>query len=287
MPERYRRPAGRLSRGLTGMLTLPEGDPVAVEVVNAVRRGDLKTLAWLLSDHPGLASVRLAADAGDLGDGGVTRTLLHVATQWPGHFPNGAAVITALVAAGAQVDARFTGPHTETALHRAASSDDVAALDALLDAGAGIEADGAVVGGTAISDAVAYGQWNAARRLIERGARTTFPEAAALGLHDRVQAYLTAVPPPDTQAITVAFWGACHGDQQYIAEQLLELGADLNWVGRDQLTPLDEAIRGHANRLTGWLRGKGACTAAALSGRDDGESGQPEPDTPEWPEWPE
>src|ERR1035438_10460289 len=107
------------------------------------------------------------------------------------------------------------------------------------------------------------------------------PEAAALGLHGRVPASLTAVPPPDTQAITVAFWGACHGDQQYIAEQLLELGADLNWVGRDQLTPLDAAIRGHANRLTGWLRGKGACTAAALSGRDAGESGQPEPDAPE------
>jgi hypothetical protein len=122
-------------------MVLPEGDPVAIEVVRAVRRGDLKTLARLLSENPGLASVRLA------GDSGVTRTLLHVATQWPGHFPNRVAVITALVAAGAQVDARFTGHRPETALHRAASSDDVAALDALLDAGADIEADGAIVGG--------------------------------------------------------------------------------------------------------------------------------------------
>ena len=257
-------------------MILPEGDPLAIAVVRAVRSGDLETLTRLLSANPGLASVRLA------GDSGVTRTLLHAATQWPGHFPNRAAVITALVAAGAQVDARFTGPRTETALHRAASSDDVAALDALLDAGADIEADGAVVGGrTAVSNAVAFRQWNAARRLIERGARTTFSEAAALGLHDRVQAYLTAVPPPDTDAITAAFWGACHGDQQYIAEQLLEHGADLNWVGWDQLTPLDEAIRGHANRLAKWLRWKGARTAAEIRERDTGESSPPEGDGPE------
>ena len=256
-------------------MILPEGDPVAIEVVRAVRRGDLKTLARLFSENPGLASVRLA------GDSGVTRTLLHVATEWPGHFPNRATVITALVAAGAQIDARFTGPRTETALHRAASSDDVAALDALLDAGADIEADGAVVGGrTAVSNAVAFRQWNAARRLIERGARTTFSEAAALGLHDRVRAYLTAVPPPDTDAITAAFWDACHGDQQYIAEQLLEQGADLNWVGRDQLTPLDEAIRGHANRLARWLRGKGARTAAEIRADDTRESSPPEGDSP-------
>ena len=252
-------------------MTAPERHPVAIAVVRAVRRGDLETLAWLLSENPGLAGVRLT------GDSGVTRTLLHVVTEWPGHFPNRAAVITALVAAGAPVDARFTGPNTETALHRAASSDDVAALDALLDAGADIEADGAVVGGrTAISNAVAFRQWNAARRLVERGARTTFSEAAALGLHDRVQAFLTAVPPPDTDAITVAFWDACHGDQQYIAEQLLEHGADLNWVGWDRLTPLDEAIRADANHLARWLRGKGARTAAEIRDDDAGESSPPE-----------
>ena len=77
----------------------------------------------------------------------MSRTLLHVATDWPGHFPNGAATIAALVEAGADVNARFTGPHTETPLHWAASSDDVAVLDALLDAGANIESPGAVIGG--------------------------------------------------------------------------------------------------------------------------------------------
>ena len=104
--------------------------------------------------------------------------------DWPGHRPNGAAMIRALVEAGADVNARFVGgSHTETPLHWAASADDVEALDALLDAGADIEARGGVIGGgTALDDAWAFGQWRAARRLVERGARPTLLAAAALGL---------------------------------------------------------------------------------------------------------
>jgi hypothetical protein len=66
----------------------------------------------------------------------------------------------------------FIGEHTETPLHWAASSDDVAMIDGLLDAGADLEATGAIIGGgTALDDAWAFGQWSAARRLVERGAR--------------------------------------------------------------------------------------------------------------------
>ncbi|MFC4056089.1 hypothetical protein ACFOY4_40930 [Actinomadura syzygii] len=77
----------------------------------------------------------------------MSRTLLHVATDWPGHYPNGPQSPGVLVAAGTPVNGRFAGPHSETALHWAASSDDVPVLDALLDAGADNEADGAVIGG--------------------------------------------------------------------------------------------------------------------------------------------
>ncbi len=87
-----------------------------------------------------------------------------------------------LVAAGADVNARFGGSG-ETPLMWAASADDVAMIDAQLDAGADIEARGAVTGGgTALDDAWAFGQWEAARLLVSRGARPTLLAAAALGL---------------------------------------------------------------------------------------------------------
>ena len=189
----------------------------------------------------------------------MTRTLLHVVTDWPGHFPNGAEIVATLVGAGADVNARFTGPHTETPLHWAASSDDVAVLDALLDAGADIEARGAVIGGgTPIADATAFGQWQAARRLLERGARTTMWEAAALGLLDRVDGYFQQDPPPSTDDATGAFWGACHGGHRPVAEYLFDRGADINWVGWDDLTPLDVAQRSGATALVEWLLSVGA-----------------------------
>jgi hypothetical protein len=40
---------------------------------------------------------------------GNSRTLLHVATAWPGQFPHVGATVAALVQAGADVDARFRG----------------------------------------------------------------------------------------------------------------------------------------------------------------------------------
>lgn len=174
---------------MVAMAHLDTQDPVAVATVEAIRSGDVGALRRLLDMYPDLTTVRLGDPCG------MSRTLLHVATDWPGHFPNGPQMIEVLVEAGADVNGRFAGSHTETPLHWAASSDDVAALDALLDAGADIEATGAVIGGgTAISDACAFAQWNAARRLIERGAGTLLWEAAALGLMDRVRAHFAAAP---------------------------------------------------------------------------------------------
>src|SRR6185369_12898403 len=162
---------------------------------------------------PALARARLGDPAR-----GQSRTLLHVVTDWPGNVPQAAAKVAALVAAGADVNARFTGPHSETPLHWAASSDDTEALDALLDAGADIEADGAVIaGGTPIADAVAFGQWNAARRLLERGARTNLWQAAALGLLDRVRDGLAQTEPTQDD-LDNALWCSAHGGQRNAAE---------------------------------------------------------------------
>jgi ankyrin repeat protein len=87
----------------------------------------------------------------------MSRCALHVATDFPGHRRNTAAVIALLVERGADVDARFAGPHRETPLHWAASNDDVEAIDALVAAGADLESDGAVLtGGSPLDDAVVF-----------------------------------------------------------------------------------------------------------------------------------
>lgn len=243
------------------MLIIPTDDRRAVAACNAIHSGDTAGLTQILNEHPELATAALGTE--DDGEAcGITRSLLHVVTDWPGHFPNGPATVRVLVAAGADVDARFTGPHTETPLHWAASSEDVAVIDALLDAGANIEARGAVIGGgTPISDATAFGQWKAAHRLLERGARTTFWEASALGVMDRVESHFAADPPPTADEITAALWGASHGGQLAMAEYLIGRGADISWVGWDGLTPLDAAKRCGADRVVDLLVRSGAQSA--------------------------
>ena len=228
----------------------------AAAAVEAISSGDTKTLKRLLRQNSNLANTRVDDK----------RTLLHVATDWPGHFPNNTETIAELIASGADVNTEFAGRHSETPLHWAASSDDVGAIDVLLDHGANIEARGSVIGdGTAISDAVAFGQWQAARRLVERGAQTTLWQAAALGLMDRVDEYFKGIPLPAPDEITNAFWCACHGGQRTAAEYLLRRGADLNWIGYDGLTPLDAATRSAARDLVEWLRSRGARSQKGLT----------------------
>jgi ankyrin repeat protein len=228
---------------------------LAISATNAVQSGDLETLAALLAENPGLATTRI-------GDEVMSRTLLHAATDWPGHFPNNRATVELLIGAGSDVDARFSGPHTETPLHWAASSDDVEIVDVLLDAGADIEAGGGVIAdGSPLADAVAFGQWEAATRLVERGAEANLWQAAALGLIDRVETCFGDGGQPSPHEVTEAFWCACHGGQRETAEYLLDKGADLNWIGFDELTPLDAAMRGGASELAEWLSIVGAKSA--------------------------
>jgi ankyrin repeat protein len=222
------------------------------DVAEAIRRGDVLALERFLLANPAAAKVRI--------DG--QRTLLHVATDWPGHFPNVRQTIEVLAAHGAELNAAFHGHHSETALHWAASSDDLDALDALLDLGADIESPGAVIdGGTPLSDAVAFCQWRAARRLVERGARATIWQSAALGMVDRLQQFFTGHPQPSGDEVNNAFWNACRGGQLEAARYLFGQRAALNWVGHDGLTPLDAAARNGSEELVEWLRKKGATSA--------------------------
>ena len=60
-------------------MTVDNDDP-GVALIQAIRSGDLGSLHQLLNWHPGLAATPLAAAGG--------RTPLHVATDWPGYYPN-------------------------------------------------------------------------------------------------------------------------------------------------------------------------------------------------------
>ncbi|MCY0947310.1 ankyrin repeat domain-containing protein [Streptomyces antarcticus] len=231
---------------------LESGDPLAISVTAAIRSGDLPALRRLLDAHPALATARIVRRGEAAGE----RSLLHVATDWPGHRPRTAEVIRTLVAAGADPGARFVGAHAETPLHWAASNDDVHAVDALVAAGADIEAPGAVLGGgTPLTDACGFGQWRAARRLLDHGARPGLQEAAALGLLDRVVDLLAC--GTSREDVTSGFWAACHGGQLSTARYLLSQGADLNWIGHDRMTPLDIALTREDAELIAWLKASG------------------------------
>jgi ankyrin repeat protein len=232
------------------MSNIGTNEPLGAAVAEAIKSGDLNALNRLLADNPGLATARIDQ-----------RTLLHLATDWPGHFPNVAATVAALVAAGSNPNAPAIGRFPETPLHWAASSDDVEAIDALLDGGADIEApDASIAGGTPLDDAIGYGQWRAARRLVERGARVEkLWHAAALGIMPLVEAHFGAVTAPAPVAVNDAFCQACHGGQFRAAEYLLARGADINWVpGWAKETPLDMAECSGATDLIEWLRKQGA-----------------------------
>lgn len=237
---------------------IKESDPLAVELVRCIHGGDLDTLQILLARNPGLAVTRIE------GNKGGSHTALHVATDWPGFFPNGPAVVRVLIAAGADPNAPVEGAwHEETPLHWAASSDDVEVADALITGGASVEATGAsIAGGTPLDDAVAYGCWRVARLLVDRGAKVEkLWHAAALGLTAQVETFFRGPSPPAAQDINDAFWQACHGGHRRTAEYLFARGADVNWIpSYAKRTPVGIAAGLDTGRqaLVSWLRDNGA-----------------------------
>jgi uncharacterized protein len=235
-------------------------EPLAQALMSAIQTGDVAALRQLLDREPSISKGRIVDPKG------ASRTLLHVAADWPGHFPNVAQTIGLLIERGADPDAPMVGGNApEKPLHWAASSNDVDALNALLDGGANIESPGAIfTNGTAMSDAVIFAQWNAARRLLDRGAKTTLTESAGLGLLDRVAACFEQEPMPAGDQVTAALWHACRGGQLQTARYLAGKGANINWVGWDKIAPLDGALQSGNQDLVAWLRNQGAKVAREL-----------------------
>ncbi len=224
--------------------------PKAIEFAAALKRGDASLVRDLLADDSSLATALING-----------YYPLHFFADAPGHRRGAAVIVAALVAAGADVDAQATGTwHQETALHWAASNDDVALIDVLLDAGADIEHPGSSIGGGPPSQsALGYAQWAALRRLHERGAAMNLSQAAALGLMPLVTSFAEGIPPSGAEEISLAFWNACRAGQLPTARYLLARGADLNWPAPwSGETPLDAAQARHEDELVAWLTAEGA-----------------------------
>jgi hypothetical protein len=250
---------------VTPTMVLRADDPLASEVIRAIKGGDLDSLQRILAANPGLSTARIK------GNRGGSKALLHVVTDWPGFFPNGPAVVKLLITAGSDLNARTEGgepqpePDGETPLQWAASNDDVEVAEALILGGADIEArGGSIAGGTALENAIGYGCWRVARLLLHHGAKVEkLWHAAALGMTSVVERFFQEGSTPSTEELNDAFWQACSGGYRRTAEYLCARGADLNWIpSYAKQTPLGIASSaGHdtgREALVNWLRAKGA-----------------------------
>ena len=244
-------------------LTIPDDDPAAVDLLFAVRGGDVDVVRRRLSERHELATARF----GSVERG--TRTALHFVTDWPGYFPKGPDLVSLLIDAGADPNALTTrrgadvpGPGSETPLHWAASSDDVDVAAALIDGGADLETpDGSI--GTPLDNAVGYACWHVARLLVARGARVEkIWHAGALGLLARLDELLASEVDPGL--VSQGFWHACAAGQRRAAERLLAAGADLNWEpDYADGTALDAAsgLGTRQDNVIEWLQSLGARSA--------------------------
>jgi len=234
---------------------LPSDDPLAIKLTAALKQGDVERLSHLLASEPDLAACVVRSEKG----GG--RTPLHLFADWPGRIANAAAIVQLLKRHGADLDAATVDMwHRETALHWAASNDDVVLIDVLLDAGADIERAGSSIdGGPPLSCAVGYGQWEGARRLVARGAKTQLWHEAALGMMEAITRRVAAAPALRGADLSGPFWNACQGGELSAAQYLFAHGADLNWPAPwSGQTPLDIAEQAGRSDVVAWLLENGA-----------------------------
>lgn len=235
-----------------------QADPSADAAVAAIRSGDVTALAQVLTEAPDLARAPVPGYQG--------RTLLHVATDWPGYLPNGPEVVRILIAHGADPNYRGgNGKDGETPWHWAASSDDADVARALLDGGADAEAPHGSIG-TPLDNAIGYGCWHVAELLAARGARIDkLWHAAALGRLHLLETLLGSSPNKDQ--ISQAFWHACAARQRRAAARLLDAGADLTWTpDYAEGSPLDAASEKSTSQqnIIEWLEERGATSAKAV-----------------------
>lgn len=220
-------------------------DPLFREAVSAINAGDVTALEHLLAEHPELLRDRLDSpgdwlrkQVGDALDGFFQRPyLLWFVAEDPvrnGRLPgNIAQVARAIIQAAEREGVDTLQEQLDYALRLVAWSwiarqcdVQLALIDVLIDAGAS-------PGDTITHDALVNGNFTAAGRLVERGARLTLATALCLERWDDVARLAPTASARDEQVGLVL--AALNGKAEALA-RLLALGVDLNAYSTDIYT---------------------------------------------------
>lgn len=252
----------------------------ADRVVAAVQNGDLATLEAILAEHPSTLTHRT--------DEGYS-LLHHAASSTTRHHLQAGDVAHRLINGGLAVDVRVEdGSDGEgaTPLHFAASLGHMAVLEVLLERGAQVELETLGSGGTALVQALFYGEQEAAQRLARISvAPDNLRVAAGLGQIERVRSWFTsqgrlrdgagrartfyrphdemptAVITDDPQEILgEAFAYAVRNGHLAVGEVLLEHGAPIDFIPVSGTALHEAAVYGAGNRVE-WLLSRGARTS--------------------------
>jgi peptide-methionine (S)-S-oxide reductase len=227
-------------------------DSLFCEAVSAIDAGDVITLEQLLARHPGLLRERLDSPGGWLRDkaGGALEGffarpyLLWFVAEDPVRnrtLPaNIALVARAIIRAAEREGVENLQEQLDYALRLVAWSFvardcgvQIGLIDVLIDAGASF--------GSAPEDAIVNDNFDAARHLIERGAKLTLAAALCLGREDAAQLAQTADARQRQFSFVLA---ALKGKAEALA-LLLGLGVDLNAPSADlfaHATPVHHAV---------------------------------------------
>jgi ankyrin repeat protein len=237
------------SRHLNGLMKSGSAIARFEKAVDAIIKGDTKTLKRLLRDDPRLVQARSTRQHG--------ATLLHhvSANGVEGYRQKTPANIVEiaelLLKSGAEIDAEadvYGGGATTlglvaTSVHPFRAGVQNPLLQLLLDYGAEIDhKTGAGNRQSSVLGALANGRPEAAAFLAERGARLNLDAAAGAGRLDVVKSFFNRKIPPSKKKIQSAFLYACGGGQKDVVEFLLSKGVDLADGGGDGQTPLHWAV---------------------------------------------
>ena len=152
----------------------------------AIRTGDVRGLAQLISGHPELLYVYAPRNLREIGG----RPLFQHLSNWPGRWPRRLESAALLIAAGADIDYRGGDEYGETVLTEAVSCYDFSLTELLVEAGA--SPDGVGDDRRPMAEALFYNSPIAAKVLVDHGATIDLEFAAGLGRMDLMPAFFDA-----------------------------------------------------------------------------------------------